>query len=422
MRIGLWKPLFRPSNLNRPFRAQYLGFESIVAYLKSVAPQHEIVYGMDEDADLIAMSCVSETMLMARDMCRVLRNTGFGGPIILGGPHFTALPETMPLEADCCVIGPGEETFAELVAAYEKDRDPDLSQISGIGWWPEWKIISETTPREPCALDDLPVNIEACPKDWMQISTIRGCPYRCEHCVEHTNQGEVRWLSAERLLWIMEERVRRTGNPNFFFQDDTFLAAKGRLEQLHRLMSHKDLFGKFKIQMISMNANLVEEHTIQMLKDIGAVSIGMGAESWDARVFREMKRGVVTQEHLFRVLKYAEEADMLPVGGSLVLGYPGETAAELATSLDTARQLVDQGKLAVWGTYVCQPLPGSRLWQRFESQGKVSVAMDFSTLRIDACSDHFPTEWAYWNEEHVPRDEFKRVVQASGFARKGCFE
>ncbi len=421
MRIGLWKPLFRPANLNRPFRAQYLGFESIVAYLRSVAPHHEIVY-TTKDVDLIGISCVSETHHLVKAVCRGLRRGGFAGLIILGGPHYTALPGTMPFEADCCVIGPGEETFAELVAAYAKDGVPDFSEIQGVAFRDPYGLIQQTQRRDPLPLDDLPVAIEAVPDDWMQISTIRGCPYRCEHCVEHTNQGKVRWLSAERLVWIMEERVRLTGNNSFFFQDDTFLAAKGRLEKMHALMAKRNLFGKFKIQMISMNANLVEEHTIPMLKDIGAVSIGMGAESWDPRVLRAMKRNVVTREHLMRTLDYAEKADMLPVGGSLVVGYPGETAGELATSLDTARQLSDQGRLSVWGTYVCQPLPGSRLWQRLESQGKVSVAMDFSTLRIDACSAHFESEWAYWNEDEVSREELKRVVKASGFTRKGCVE
>ena len=421
MRIGLWKPLLRPGFLNNPFKAQYLGFETIIAYMKQVAPQHEIVVGTVEGMNLAGMSCVSETFHLVKAACKGLRRSGFAGPIILGGPHITALPETLPFEADCCVVGPGEQTFKELVAEYEKTRNPDLSQIAGVAYRDSNGVMQQTQRRVPLPMDDLPVNVEVLPNEWMQLATIRGCPYRCEHCVEHTNQGKLRWLSAEKLVWIMEERMRITGNPNFFFQDDTFLAAPGRLKKIHETMTQKDILRKAKIHLISMNANLVKADTIPMLKDIGAVTIGMGAESWSPRVIQAMKRGVVTQADLLRVLDYAKIAEMLPVGGSLAFGFPGETRAEMEESISNARKMQESGAFQVWGCFVIQPLPGSRLWDRFLTQGRVSAGMDFSTLRIDADMRHFGTPWAYWNEEEIKREDFVKMALASGFVRKGTF-
>ena len=415
MRLVLYKPLVRPEYLLDPFWSIYPGFSSLKAYLNVHEPECDVrtactVAGIAAaQPDIVGISSVSEMWPRACDAVRQLRRDGFDGPILIGGPHITALPETLPAQADCGVVGQGEQPLLELVRAYKRTCQPDLSAIPGLAYWQGTGQLARTAPPVLPELDTLPVDVSEYPATCFNILTIRGCPYHCRHCVEHDTQGKLRYLSAERLLEIMKQRVVVTGNPEFFFQDDTFLAAPRRLERLHALMAQQNLLGAFRIRMVSLNANLVREHTVRLLKEIGVQALGMGAESLNPRVLEAFKRNVVKLGDIERTIRYAEQ-EGLPLGGRQVYGYPGETRDEMLDSIQRSRDFERFRGYRTWPSFVCQPLPGSLLWQDELDRGRVQPEMDFSTLRIDGDCRHFASEWFYGNEAQVPRAEFLRIL------------
>jgi anaerobic magnesium-protoporphyrin IX monomethyl ester cyclase len=411
MRIVFYKPLMRPEFCFDPFKAHYLGFSHLITYLKQYEKECNFVVARTLDAvieakpDVIGISGVTEMWGAVKNSVVWLRNKGFKGPIIVGGPHVTALPETLPLDADCGVIGSGEETLRELIRSYKTDRNPDLNEIKGIAYRDEEGQLIMGAKRTPIDLDDLPIDVLINPSITFEISTVQGCPFHCVHCVEHDMQGKMRYLSPDRLVSIMEERLRLTGNPYFFFQDDTFLAPPDRLQQVHELLRKRNLFGKFIVRSVSLNANLVKEETIPMLKDIGVISLGMGMESLNPRMLKVLKKGVVTLEHIDRTIRFADKAD-IPIGGSQVYGFPGETRDEMVDSIKRVKHYEQATTFRHWSCFVCQPLPGSQFWVQELERGKVSIDMDFSTLRIDGDCRFFNSPWYYGNEAHVSRDEF----------------
>jgi anaerobic magnesium-protoporphyrin IX monomethyl ester cyclase len=426
MRIVFYKPLLRPEFCFDPFKAHYLGFSHLIAYLRKYEKECYFVVAPTLDAvieakpDIIGISSVTEMWEVMKDSIVWLRNKKFEGPIIVGGPHITALPETLPLGVDCGVIGAGEETLHELIKNYKVKRNPDLNEIKGLVYRdPEGELV--TTPeRTPIELDDLPINVLINPSIAFEISTVQGCPFHCVHCVEHDTQGKMRYLSPDRLVSIMQERLILTGNPYFFFQDDTFLAPPGRLQHIHELLRKRNLFGKFIIQSVSLNANLVKEETIPMLKDIGVTSLGIGMESLNPRMLKVLKKGVVTLEHIDRTIRFAHRCNM-PIGGSQVYGFPGETRDEMVDSVKRVEHYEQATIFRHWSCFVCQPLPGSRFWTQELERGKVSVDMDFSSLRIDGDYRFFSSPWYYGNEEHVPRDEFISTLRKHGMITKNFF-
>jgi radical SAM superfamily enzyme YgiQ (UPF0313 family) len=426
MRVTLMKPLVREAFLRDSMKSQYLGFSMLRAYLLReerdvdvrVACTAEAI--ADQQPDLVGLSSVTEMWPRAVATARGLRAGGYAGPLVIGGPHVTALPETLPPEADVAVLGEGEAVLLDLVRAYRKSRRPRLDEIAGIAFRdPEGRLV-QTPRRGVLELDALPMDLHENPSAVFQISTVRGCPFHCRHCVERPTQGGVRFLSAERLVWLMQERVRLTGNRHFFFQDDTFLAAPGRLEQLHELLRRKNLMGRFVIHSVSLNANLVREETIPLLKEIGVQRMGMGCESFNPRVLKEMKRGVLNLEHFERAIRWAGRAG-LPLGGSQVYGYPGETRDEMIDSIRRVQRLERTTIFHHWLCYVCQPLPGSDLWKEQQAAGNVSLEMDFSRLRIDGDYEHFDSPWYYMNEANVPREEFLDILERFGQLPPGFF-
>jgi anaerobic magnesium-protoporphyrin IX monomethyl ester cyclase len=416
MRIVFYKPLLRPEFCFDPFKSHYLGFSHLIAYLRkyekecyfAVAPTLDAI--IEAKPDMIGISGVTEMWGAVKDSIVWLRNKEFEGPIIVGGPHLTALPETLPLGVDCGVIGAGEETLQELIKSYKAKRNPDLNKIKGIVYRDSEGQLVITGKRIPIELDDLPIDVLVNPSVTFEISTVQGCPFHCVHCIEHDIQGKMRYLNPERLVSIMEERLRLTGNPYFFFQDDTFLAPPGRLQHVHELLRKRNLFGKFVIRSVSLNANLVKEETIPMLKDIGVISLGIGMESLNPRMLKVLKKGVVTLDHIDRSIRLANRYN-IPIGGSQVYGFPGETRDEMVDSIKRVRHYEQATIFRHWSCFVCQPLPGSQFWTQELERGKVSVDMDFSSLRIDGDCRFFSSPWYYGNEESVPRDEFVSTLR-----------
>jgi radical SAM superfamily enzyme YgiQ (UPF0313 family) len=238
--------------------------------------------------------------------------------------------------------------------------------------------------------------------------------------VEPFTQGKVRFMSAERIVAIMKDRQEKTGNNRFFFQDDTFLAARGRLEKLHETMRKENLLGKYEIQQVSLNTNLVKDETIALLKEIGVRSLGMGAESLNASALKRIKRGLIKVEDIERTITLADKAK-LPIGGAQVYGMPGETRSEMVDSIERAMYLESCSTFKSWGVYVCQPLPGSLFWEEEFARGRVTLDMDFSTLRIDGDDRFFASPWFYDNEANVSRDEFIDILQQNGMVRRKTF-
>jgi len=426
MRITMFKPLQRHGFIKDPFRSHYLGFRMLKDHIEHNEPGHEFVFAkwLDDcrtsDPDMVMISSVTEAWMDAVKTVLWLRQTGFNGPIIMGGPHLTGLPESLPFAADCGVVGEGEIPALELVRAYAKTRRPDLSKIPGLVWWGDQGGFNRNPPPPQFDLDDLHIDVERMPEQRFDIATIRGCPFKCIHCVECRLQGKPRWLSAERLADVMQLRYQKTGNPHFFFQDDTFLAAPRRLEELHEILARRDLLNTFQINPVSLNANLVKDHTIQLLKEIGAIRLGMGCESLNPRTLRRMKAGIVTLEHIEKTIELATQAN-LPIGGSQVHGFPGESEEELIDSFRRVREYEAKSNFRHWEVYICQPFPGSYLWDAAVTMGFVRSDMDFSTMRIDGDKKWFKSPWLFLNQHMMSKKRFVQLLRQHKMQSRGKY-
>ena len=84
--------------------------------------------------DLIGVTAMTNNFASAEDMIALLR-AQLDVPIVLGGPHATIFPAELAAreQIDYVVMGEGEETTRELVAAIAQEgRRPSLSTLQGI--------------------------------------------------------------------------------------------------------------------------------------------------------------------------------------------------------------------------------------------------------------------------------------------------
>ena len=425
MKLVLHKPLFR-HQYQMEYR-YYLGFGYLKAYLQQRLPEIDvrIVHSEDEikaaQPDVIGFSTVSEMYTHVLGMHRRIREW-FDGPILFGGPHITAVPETLPKDPrTVAFIGEGEISLTRFLERLTgKTGGLQMSgPVPGTAMWVGDRLVREGAV-EYVDINALPPPADA-PTEIFPFTTVRGCPYRCTHCVESWTQGtKVRILTAEALANLCVHRYENYGTTVFELLDDLFLVSPKRLFELVDTLDQRGVIDRFEFLRLSLMAHLITDEVAHALSRLNVRLAGMGVESADPEIIQKFKGGAVKRKHLEMAIKNCTRYGV-GIGASMVLGYPGETETQLRTTIDFYAERVHKTAFEFWENYVCQPLPGSTLWHQAFDRGEVSFDMDFSTLRIDADMMNFDTPWHWSNEQHLPRPRFLEILREYDLIRDGHY-
>lgn len=414
MKLALYKTILQPYYQG----SYYLGFALIKAFLASHRPDIETVVCQSpeqvlaEHPDVIGISSVTEAWEATKFLARFFKERT-GVPIIIGGQHISAVPESLPPWVDVGVIGEGEETLLELLSKLVAPTFNTMHAINGIVFWQKGQLYL-TPKRSPLDMDTLPAPADPT-ADRYRLSTVRGCPFACTHCVEYDFHTNVRQLSARRLFELIIAEYERSGQTEFEFLDDLFFAFPKRVFELRNLLCQRGLLRRFHFWKVSAVAHLLNDEMMLAAKEIGVVDMGMGLESASPRVLRWFKGRNGTLNNLQKAINLAER-HQVPLGAAPVFGYPGETLRDVELTMDFFIQAETRG-LNRYGMWICQPLPGSILWQRGLASGELSARMDFSTLRIGGNEPPFVSSYYYGNDATVPREVFETFIAAHGFWR-----
>ncbi len=298
----------------------------------------------------VGISCMTGTQIhFAMEAAAVVRATTSSVPIIWGGPHPSLLPEqTLESEfVDAICIGEGEETFLEMVEAFQNHRS--LSSVRGVAYMDGGKAVV-TPPRPLMEMEDLlPVPWELIevekyihPDFWMKGAsrsldigqTSRGCPFLCGFCASATlRQRKWRPMSVEKSLETILEPVRRFGLNGIWIRDDEFYINPDRVAAISEgILSSGHKFRWYTSGSRADIFNRSSDDQIRLLKRSGADSLKFGAESGSDRILELMNKGIKCEDTL-KANEKAKRCGIIPVY-ALMAGFPTETFAEIDMTID----------------------------------------------------------------------------------------
>jgi radical SAM superfamily enzyme YgiQ (UPF0313 family) len=371
--------------------------------------------------DLIAITTYTIAFSEVTELCRCLKQKNPVVPIVLGGPHITSLPGTLPVQADIGVIGEGEATLLELCRslATEHGAAPDsLAPIRGICYHgPDGFVVTaergSLNPLDSIPFPDLSIlNMRWYTARRMYFTmkgnfrgfvllTSRGCPFSCRFCQASAQWGRCRYHSAERVVAELE-RIRReypqVDAVNII--DDLFIGDRRRLREMVRLIRLKGLHHGLVFN-VNGHAKLIDAEVIGLLKSINVIQIAYGFESGSERVLDFLKKGSATVELNSRAAALTNGAG-IGVGGQFMIGSPGETEADIRQTLEFIKR-TPMSHVHVSAT---TPMPGTELWDICRAKGLVSEAMDWRTLDF---GNPDTTALLYCNEEFIPYQRFNEL-------------
>ena len=341
--------------------------------------------------DIVAFSCYSVSMtgtiLIARKLKRIAKNI----PIILGGIHPTLAPEeTMKKipEIDYLVIGEGELTIKELVASLESGV-PEISQVKGIAYRNNGKILQTESRQLMQSLDELPIlTFDYADKyfSYYLLLTSRGCPYNCHFCASKNMFGrKVRYRSAEHIVQEIINLKTKRDVKFLRFGDDTFTLRNSHISDISNALK------KEKIRDIAFavgaRIDTIDKQKIGLLKSLNVKNVSIGVESGSQRVGDSICKGINVKDVVTKV-KMINDAGIFS-RTFFIVNHPGETKDDMLATIDLMKKLKHVCKKNIINTNTGFPYPQTPWWTYCEKNNLISD-IDFYNKSIECSQGYLP--------------------------------
>lgn len=387
------------------------------------------IYGLDlpaiveripEDVGMIGVNAgFSFEWPACRALVRLIRERFPGTLLVAGGEHITARPEgsleDSPL--DIGVLGEGEETAVEIARAQAAGH-LDPAAIQGVVYrTPDGSLARTERRARKRDIDDIPLPAwDLTPiRNYldrgfgfgvnrgrsMPVVASRGCPYQCTFCSNPTMWTQ-RWIvrDPDRLLDEMEACMRDYGATNFDFYDLTAIVKKSWILEFCRKLEERGLAITWQLPS-GTRSEAIDREVAAALYRSGCRNISYSPESGSPQVLERIKKKISLDSVIASIRGCVEEG--LNVKTNIILGFPGETMAEVWQTYRFIVRMALAGAhdLSVWGF---SPYPGSDLFAELEQAGKVTVDDRFyDTLRSYADASHTTSYCENFSDVHLKR-------------------
>jgi radical SAM superfamily enzyme YgiQ (UPF0313 family) len=260
-------------------------------------------------------------------------------PVVVGGAHASAAPETLLAHpaVDFVIRGEGERPLVELLRALESGRFeavPNLAYRRGsrlvLNPLAENYPLAEIPPPD---FSDLPVaRYRLGRRPLAALTASRGCPHRCRFCSMQGAFGNgYRRRPVGSLL--AEIRLRHAqGYRALDFEDDNLTLARSEMETLCRGIIREYPEGELVLQAMNGVSYLsLDPELLGLMRRAGFTHMNLSLVSLDEATCRAMGRPHSVEAYL-RVI---HEAFRLGFGlvTYQILGLPGETVASMIATL-----------------------------------------------------------------------------------------
>ena len=300
---------------------------------------------------------------------------------IAGGQHFIEenIDEALHNGVDYIVIGEGEETIKELLAALACNQDID--GIKGIAYLKNGEV-KVNSAREPITdFDKFPLpnfslvryaNIKLYP-----VGRVRGCGMNCEFC---TVKGRPRYASPQRLLDTVRLVVETRGGRHFFIVDDLFgqkrdetIKLCGMLKEYQRSINRRL---DFTVQIRLDKAK--DSNLLLAMRRGGINTVAIGFESPIGEELKAMNKHI-NPEDMVRMARIYHKFGFL-VHGMFIFGYPLKEGINFempaAVRVKRFKRFIRRAKIDTIQILLPVPLPGTEMTHRLKKQNRVYSIKD----------------------------------------------
>lgn len=340
-----------------------------IAAMRVAQPQVVVIY--EDGFNYLTKMCLTNMRYACFELLKVANE--LGATTIVSSSDATDHFELYHANGARIIIhGEGETTLQECIRQLQKKED--CATVSGISYATN-QTVTKNTPRPNLKdLDELPtadwnaIDLEAYRAVWkkgkfpftLNISTTRGCPFKCNWCAKPIYGNRYASRSPERVVDEMTLLIQLTGVEHFWITDDIFGLKPGWVKRFKELIQERKLRIRYKIQ--SRADLLLTDSSIDDLAQSGLEEVWIGAESGSQKILDAMDKGITLDQ--IKQATVLLQAHHIRVAYFLQFGYLGETAADIRATLEMVRA----NRPDDIGISVSYPLPGTPFYHTVKEQ------------------------------------------------------
>jgi len=321
------------------------------------------------DADIVLLSLYSTLHLLderIRNFASAFRSgsAAHGDRAIYVGGPISAYPEIVlgELDVDAVIVGEGEESTVELL---ENGISED---ISGIAFRSDGEIVT-TEPKparieRPLPLIPADIGSQSIRGANTYIETHRGCIGACGFCQVPKFFGtKIRSREIADIIAEIEEfkrcgvrRIAISGGTSSLYQygkSKSKSVNTGAFIELLQAIAR--VMGPRNVSVPDIRVDYVSEEVLHAIHDFTMGWVYYGIESGSDEMLKAMRKGVDSERNIYAI-ELAQQCGV-KVGGSFIVGYPGETAEDY----EMTKGLIEETFLDDVFVSIAEPIPGTHL-------------------------------------------------------------
>jgi radical SAM superfamily enzyme YgiQ (UPF0313 family) len=359
LRLGLTLPGF----VERSKTIASLPSLGLLTLAALTPPEHEVEYlevpdpqsldRLPDGFDLVAISSYSAQILEAYDLADRYREAGV--PVVMGGPHVTALPDEAAAHCDAVVLGEGEPCWHRLLS--------DCASHRLAGLYDGRPFAFDLAESPVPAFELLDVNRY----NRLTVQASRGCPHRCEFCASSVLLTDrYKQKPVDNVVREIDRILEIWDRPFLEFADDNALVNRSYWKELLVRLAPKRIrwFAETDLS-VAGDAELLD-----LMRESGCAQVLVGLES----PVEEALEGLELRSDWKRK-RYPDyrnaireiQSHGITVNGCFVIGLDGHEPDIFDRVFEYVR---DTGLYEVQIT-ILTPFPGTPLYDRLLKEDRI---------------------------------------------------
>jgi radical SAM superfamily enzyme YgiQ (UPF0313 family) len=269
-------------------------------------------------------------------------------PVVIGGIHASSLPGEALDHCDTVIIGEAEGAWQRLINDFTRGR---LQRV-----YKNERLVN---------LSNLPIPRRDLlnPHDYVTTNTVqtaRGCPKNCSFCsVTRFNGRTYRFRPIGDII----AEIERLPSRNVFFVDDNIYSHRERSKELFKAMI--PLGFRWGSQCTISIAHDTE--ILNLAAASGCIGLAIGLESFSEESLKGAHKRFNRPELFHQEIDRIKSHGIL-IWGSFVLGFDEDNEKNLEKTIFLAKR----SKLDFACFNFLTPLPGTRVYKQFHSEGRLT--------------------------------------------------
>jgi anaerobic magnesium-protoporphyrin IX monomethyl ester cyclase len=330
-------------------------------------------------SDAIGMTVYSEPTALKNSiiLSNFIKKCDPDIPVLLGGPHCCIEPEKTIIShnADILVEGEGELVINPIADAIQGKGN--LSNIPGVHYRENDKIIKGPQFKQIDNLDAIPFparhlvekyeygyffGVKVAKGKTTSILTSRGCPMHCRFCGLRSIIPGYQSRTVDNITKEIEEIVN-AGYKTLSFVDDNFTLNKRNVEKIMDFIIKNKI--DINIWIEGARIDSADRDLYKKMRDAGVEIIHYGIESGNQDVLDYYDKKI-TISQIKKAVSLCKEMGFY-VNASFILGAPIETKEHIENTIKFAKSIPLDSAVFYNFSYVIN----SPIWDEAVKEGKI---------------------------------------------------